>query len=120
MSFYDPKIGESENLKHGVPRLLPKNLYLPETKFLEYPVKFDKPLLVVTFFYFLFFNYMCLFRKKICLLMLVKMKKALKDLTTAHFTKNMLRVRNMQILIFFYKICVFALKHISITNQEIM
>ena len=48
------------------------------------------------------------------------MKKALKDLATAHFTKNMLRVRNMQILIFFYKICVFALKHISITNQEIM
>ena len=33
--------------------------------------------------------------------MLVKMKKALKDLATAHFTKNMLRVRNMQILIFF-------------------
>ena len=52
--------------------------------------------------------------------MSVKMKKALKDLTTAHFTKNMLRVRNTQILIFFYKICVFALKHISITNQEIM
>ena len=48
------------------------------------------------------------------------MKKALKDLATAHFTKNMLRVRNTQILIFFYKICVFALKHISITNQEIM
>ena len=48
------------------------------------------------------------------------MLKALKDLATAHFTKNMLRVRNMQILIFFYKICVFALKHISITNQEIM
>ena len=49
------------------------------------------------------------------------MLKALKDLATAHFTKNMLRVRrNMQILIFFYKICAFALKHISITNQEIM
>ena len=48
------------------------------------------------------------------------MLKALKDLATAHFTKNMLRVRNTQILIFFYKICVFALKHISITNQEIM
>ena len=52
--------------------------------------------------------------------MLVKLKKALKDLATAHFTKNMLRVRNMQILFFFYKICVSALKHISITNQEIM
>ena len=52
--------------------------------------------------------------------MLVKLKKALKDLATAHFTKNMLRVRNMQILIFFYAICVFALKQISITNQEIM
>ena len=52
--------------------------------------------------------------------MLVKMKKALKDLATAHFTKNMLRVRNMQILIFFYAICVFALKQISIRNQEIM
>ena len=39
--------------------------------------------------------------------MLVKMKKALKDLATAHFTKNILRVRNKQILIFFffYKIC---------------
>ena len=47
------------------------------------------------------------------------MKKALKDLVKAHFTKNMLRVRNVQIL-FFYKICVFALKHISIVNQEIM
>ena len=33
------------------------------------------------------------------------MKKAGKDLTTAHFTKNMLRLRNMQILFFFYKIC---------------
>ena len=53
--------------------------------------------------------------------MLVNMKKALKDLTTAHFTKNMLRVRNMQTLIFFlYKTCVFAFKHISIENQEIM
>ena len=51
--------------------------------------------------------------------MLVKMKKALKDLAKAHFTKNMLRVRNVQIL-FFYKICGFALKHISIVNQEIM
>ena len=52
--------------------------------------------------------------------MLIKMKKALKDLATAHFTKNMLRVRNMQIFTFFYKIHVFALKHNSITNQEIM
>ena len=33
--------------------------------------------------------------------MLGKMKKVLKDLATAHFTKNMLRVRNMQILSFF-------------------
>ena len=52
--------------------------------------------------------------------MLIKMKKALKDLATAHFTKNMLRVRNMQIFTFFDKIHVFALKHNSITNQEIM
>ena len=53
--------------------------------------------------------------------MLVKMRKALKDLATTHFTKKkMSRVRNTQILFFFYKICVFALKHISITNQEIM
>ena len=52
--------------------------------------------------------------------MIIQMKKALTDLATAHFTKNTLRVRNMQILIFFYKICVFALKRISITNQEIM
>ena len=36
--------------------------------------------------------------------MLVKMKKALKDLATAHFTKNMLRVRNTQILIFSTKL----------------
>ena len=42
--------------------------------------------------------------------MLVKMKKALKDLATAHFIKNMLRVRNMQILIFFYKILCFYIK----------
>ena len=48
------------------------------------------------------------------------MKKALKDLATAHFTKFMLRMRNTQILIFFHKICLFALKHISIKNQEIM
>ena len=58
--------------------------------------------------------------QKMCLLMLVKMKKALKDLNTAHFTKNLLRVGNMLIVFFFNKICVFALKHISITNQEIM
>ena len=52
--------------------------------------------------------------------MLVNMKKALKDLTTAHFTKNMLRVRNTQTLIFFSIKHVFAFKHISIENQEIM
>ena len=80
--------------------------YLKQThiflKFLEYPVKFGNTLLVVTFFYFLFFNYTSVyFFKKICLLMLVKMKKALKDLATADFTKNMRRVRNTQILIFF-------------------
>ena len=46
--------------------------------------------------------------------MLIKIKKVLKDLATAHFTKNMLRVRNMQIFIFI------ALMAISITNQEIM
>ena len=33
--------------------------------------------------------------------MLSKLKKALKDLAIAHFTKNMLRVRNVQIFIFF-------------------
>ena len=36
--------------------------------------------------------------------MLVKMKKALKDLATAHFTNNMSRVRNTQILIFSIKL----------------
>ena len=43
--------------------------------------------------------------------MLVKLKKALKDLATAHFTKNMLRVRNTEILIFFYKICFWIKAH---------
>ena len=52
--------------------------------------------------------------------MLVKMKKVLKDLTTADFTKNMLRARNMQIPIFFSIKFVSTLKHISITNHEIM
>ena len=79
-------------------------------KFLVYPV---------TFFYFLFFNYTSVYFLN--MFTNVKMKKALKDLATAHFTKNMLKVRgNIQILIFSYKICIFALKHISITNQEIM
>ena len=47
MSFYDPKIWQTQNLKQGVPHLLYKNLYLPETnghifvKFLVYPIKFD-------------------------------------------------------------------------------
>ena len=44
--------------------------------------------------------------------MLAAMKKALKDLATAHVTKNMLRVRNIKFFIFFYKIWVFALKHV--------
>ena len=48
------------------------------------------------------------------------MKKTLKDLATAHFTKNMLRVRNMQSLIFFLQNLCFCIKLISITNQEIM
>ena len=42
--------------------------------------------------------------------MLVKMKKALSDLVTANFTKNMLRVRNTQILIFFLKNLCFCMK----------
>ena len=50
--------------------------------------------------------------EKISLLMLAAMKKALKDLATAHVTKNMLRVRNIKFFIFFYKIWVFALKHV--------
>ena len=46
-----------------------------------------------------------------CLLMLIKMKKAFKDLTAAHFAKNLLRMRNLQFSIFFfYKIRVFTLK----------
>ena len=46
----------SENLKHGVPHLLPKDLYLLEinrhifVKLLVCPLKFDNTLLVVTFF----------------------------------------------------------------------
>ena len=97
--------------------------YLKQThifvKFLVYQVKFGKPLLVVTFFYFLFFNYTSVYFLKDMFtnaFFIIKMKKALKDLATAHFTKFMRRVRNTQILIFFHKICVFALKHISITN----
>ena len=42
--------------------------------------------------------------------MLVKMKKVLMDLATAHFTKNMLRERNTQILIFFLKNLCFCMK----------
>ena len=53
------KLRESEA---GSPSLVAQKFtYLKRThilvKFLVYPVKFDKPLLVVTFFYFLFFNY---------------------------------------------------------------
>ena len=53
--------------------------------------------------------------------MLSKLKKALKDLATAHFTKNMLRVRNVQIFIFFLKktLC-FCINDIYLINQEIM
>ena len=36
--------------------------------------------------------------------MLIKMKKSLNDLATAHFTKNMLSVRNKQIFIFSIKL----------------
>ena len=50
--------------------------------------------------------------------MLVKMKKALKDLATANFTKN-LSEKYVNSHFFSIKF-VFALKHISITNQEIM
>ena len=52
--------------------------------------------------------------------MLVKIKKALKDLAIARFTKNILRVRNSKFSYFFSIKFVFALKHISITNQETM
>ena len=122
-----PKL-DKLNLKQRVPHLLYKNLYLPKInchiflKFLVYPTKFDNFLLVVTFFYFLFFNYTSVFVKRICLLVIVKMKKALKDLATVHFTKNMMWVRNMQILIFFLQNLCFYIKayfhHKSRNNVE--
>ena len=52
--------------------------------------------------------------------MLVKMKKALKDLATGPQDKKYARSEKYANSHFFYKICVFALKHISIINQEIM
>ena len=52
--------------------------------------------------------------------MLVKMKKAFKDLATAHFTNKYAKSEKYANSHFFLETCVFALKHISITNQEIM
>ena len=64
-------------------RLTDKNCHI-FVQFPVHPIKFDITLLMVTFFkiiqVFIF--------KKICLLMLIKMKKALKDLATAYFTKT--------------------------------
>ena len=64
MSFYDPEIGQTQRIwsKESLTYCPKIYTYLKLTvkcffKFLVYPIKFDNTLLVVTFFYFLFFNY---------------------------------------------------------------
>ena len=53
-----------------------------------------------------------------CIEIVSKMEKALKDLTTAHFTKIMLRMRNKQIFIFFDKIGLHPHFHSISGNNE--
>ena len=63
MSFYDPKIRETQRIwsMESLTCCPTIYTYLKRShifvKFLVYSVKLDKPLLVVTFFYFLLFNY---------------------------------------------------------------